>query len=103
MKKRDEKKMDASLSKRQLEELLSDVLVPVEPSVQFIRRLRARLVTYHGQGPLSSWMVIVVVATVFLLAVTSVGLVIRIFLGWVSLIGLISNRRRMKSETRVAT
>ncbi len=95
--------MEASLSKRQLEELLSDILVPVEPSVQFIRRLRARLVTYHGRNPLSIWMAIVVIATVFLLAVTSIGLVIRIFLGWISLIGLISNRRRMKSETRVAT
>jgi hypothetical protein len=95
--------MDASLSKHRLEELLSDILVPVEPSVKFVRRLRARLVTYHGRGPLSSWMVIVVIATVFLLVVTSIGLIIRIFLGWVSLIGLISNRRRMKSETRVAT
>ncbi len=95
--------MDASLSKKRLEELLSDILVPVEPSVQFIRRLRARLVTYHGRGPLSSWMVIVVIATVFLLAVTSIGLIIRIFLSWVSLIGLIANRRRMKSEARVAT
>lgn len=102
MKKRDEKKMDASLSKKRLEELLSDTLVPVEPSVQFIRRLRARLVTYHGRGTLSSWMVIVVIATVFLLAVTSIGLIIRILLGWVSLIGLISNRRRVESETRVA-
>jgi hypothetical protein len=103
MKKRDRKKMDASLSKKRLEELLSDVFVPVEPSVQFIRRLRARLVTYHGKGPLSIWMVIVVIATVFLLAVTSIGLIIRIFLGWASLIGLISNRRRMKSKARVAT
>ncbi|MCK5053370.1 MAG: hypothetical protein KAR65_03785 [Anaerolineales bacterium] len=96
-------KMDASLSKKRLEELLSDILVPVEPSVQFVRRLRARLVTYQGRGPLSGWMVIVVIATVFLLAVTSIGLVVRIFLGLVSLIGLNSNRRRMKSEARVAT
>ncbi len=95
--------MDASLSEKRLEELLADILVPIEPSVQFIQRLRARLVTYHGKGPLSIWMVIVVFATVFLLAVTSIGLIIRIFLGWVSLVGLISNRRRMKSETRVAT
>ena len=103
MKKRDEKKMNASLNKKRLEELLTDILVPVDPSVQFIRRLRARLVTYHGRGPLSSWMVIVVIATVFLLAVTSIGLIIRIFLGWISLIGLISNRRRLKSEARAAT
>jgi hypothetical protein len=48
-------------------------------------------------------MVIVLIATVFLLAVTSIGLVIRIFLGWVSLMGLISNRRRTKSEARVVT
>ncbi|MEA1977714.1 MAG: hypothetical protein U9N80_07415 [Chloroflexota bacterium] len=95
--------MDTSLSEKRLEELLSNILVPVDPSVQFIQRLRARLVTYHGRGPLSIWMVIVVMATVFLLAVTSIGLVIRVFLGWVGLIGLISNRRRMKSETRVAS
>jgi hypothetical protein len=95
--------MSTSLSEKRLEELLSDILVPVDPSVQFIQRLRAQLVTYHGRDPLSIWMAIVVIATVFLLAVTSIGLVIRIFLGWVSLIGLISNRRRMKSETRVVT
>ena len=95
--------MDSGLSKKRLEELLTDILVPVEPSVKFIRRLRARLVTFHGKGPLSSWMVIVVIATVFLLAVTSIGLIIRIFLGWASLIGLISNRQRMKSKARVAT
>ncbi len=95
--------METSLSEKKLEELLSDILVPVDPRVQFIQRLRAQLVTYHGRGPLSIWMVIVVIATVFLLAVTSIGLVIRIFLGLVSLIGIISNRRRMKSETRVAT
>lgn len=95
--------MDSGLSKKRLEELLTDILVPVEPSVKFIRRLRARLVTFHGKGPLSSWMVIVVIATVFLLAVTSIGLIIRIFLGWISLIGLISNRRRMKSEASGAT
>ena len=103
MKKWDEIVMNTSLSEKKLEELLSDILVPVDPSVQFIQRLRAQLVTYHGRGPFSIWMVIVVLATVFLLAVTSIGLVIRIFLGWVGLIGLISNRRRMKSETRVAT
>ena len=95
--------MEARLSKKRLEELLSDILVPVEPSVRFVRRLRARLVTYHGRGPLSSWMVIVLIATILLLVVTSIGLIIRIFLGWISLISIISNRRRMKSEARAAT
>jgi len=93
--------MDASLSKNRMEELLSDIFVPVEPSVQFVRRLRARLVTYSGEGPFSGWMIVGVIATAILLAVTSVGLIIRILLAWVSLIGLLSHRRRMKSEARV--
>ena len=92
--------MDASLSKNRMEELLSDIFVPVEPSVQFVRRLRARLVTYSGEGPFSGWMIVGVIATAILLAVTSVGLIIRILLAWVSLIGLLSHRRRMKSEAR---
>lgn len=95
--------MDASLSKNRMEELLSDIFVPVEPSVQFVRRLRARLVTYSGEGPFSGWMIVGVIATAILLAVTSVGLIIRILLAWVSLIGLLSSRRRMKSEPRVVT
>ena len=95
--------MDASLSKNRMEELLSDIFVPVEPSVQFVQRLRARLVTYSGEGPFSGWMIVGVIATAILLAVTSVGLIIRILLAWVSLIGLLSHRRRMKSEARVVT
>ena len=95
--------MDASLNKKRMEELLSDIFVPVEPSVQFVQRLRARLVTYSGEGPFSGWMIVVVIATAILLAVTSVGLIIRILLAWVSLIGLFSHRRRMKSEARVVT
>ena len=95
--------MDASLSKKRMEELLSDIFVPVEPSAQFVQRLRARLVTYSGKGPFSGWMIVVVIATAILLAITSIGLVIRIFLAWVSLIGLIANRRRVKSESRAVT
>ena len=95
--------MDASLSKQRMEELLADIFVPIEPSVQFVQRLRARLVTYSGKGPFSGWMIVVVIATAILLAVTSVGLIIRILLAWVGLIGLLSNRRRVKSDTRMVT
>jgi hypothetical protein len=88
----------ASLEKRQLEKWLTQVLVPVEPSARFLRRLRARLVNYRGDRLMSGWMVIVFLATIVLIAATSLGLFIRALIAWFTLIGLIGRKRRAQSE-----
>lgn len=88
----------ASLEKQQLEKWLTQVLVPVEPSARFLRRLRARLVTYRGDSLMSGWMVIVFLATIVLIAATSLGLFIRALIAWFSLIGMIGRKRRARVE-----
>lgn len=88
------------LDRKQLETLLEQALVPVEPSARFVRRLRAKLVTYQGEGLMSGWMVVVVIGTTILLAVASVGLFIRVVIALVSFIGMISRRRRAASEAQ---
>ena len=93
----------ASLEKRQLEKWLTQALVPVEPSARFLRRLRARLVTYRGDRLMSGWMVIVFLATIVLIAATSLGLFIRALIAWATLLGLIGRKRRARTEQGPAT
>ena len=75
------------MERNYLESLLADVLVPVEPSPKFTKRLRARLVNYRGGRPFSGWTAIVVVASVILMAAGMIGMVIRIISAWVHLVG----------------
>ena len=86
------------MDRKTLEAKLSQVLVPVEPNRRFARRLRARLVTYEGESIFSGWFMFVVLATAVLIMVASFGLVIRLLLGFVSLIGLISHRQRRPQD-----
>ncbi|GEM_PF-1444675 len=81
----------------QIEALLTDVLVPVEPSETFLRRLQARLVTYRGERALNPWMFIVVGATGVLMFFSFLGLLLRILVGWIGLLGILSLRREAKS------
>ena len=86
------------MERKDLEAWLAQVLVPVEPNPLFLRRLRARLVTYQGGGLFSGWMIVVVLATALLLAITTVGLVIRLILGWLNLLGILGCKRRETTE-----
>jgi len=79
-----------------LEALLADVLVPVEPNPRFSKRLRARLVNYRGGRPFSGWTAIVVVASAILMAAGLIGMVVRIIVTWLQLLGL-GGRRRQKA------
>jgi hypothetical protein len=94
---------DAKLGKRQLESWLEQALVPVEPSARFLKRLRARLVTYHGGRLFSGWMVIVVLASALLLALTLVGVLLRITLAGVALIAALVRRRRRPGQESMVT
>ena len=66
------------LNRKQIESLLAEVLTPVEPSSQFVHSLKARLVTYHGGQPLSPWMLFAIFGTAIVLAITSLGMLMRI-------------------------
>jgi len=83
---------------RQIEALLADVLVPVEPSETFLRRLQARLVTYRGKQALNPWMFIIVGATGVLMFFSFLGLLLRILVGWIGLLGILGLRREAKSN-----
>jgi hypothetical protein len=86
-------------SKRDIERLLSDTLVPVEPDQEFLQKLQARLVTYRGRKPVNGWMVFAVLATAGLLAISALGMLVRVLLMIAGLIGLLTNRRRSSSRT----
>ncbi|NIS80049.1 MAG: hypothetical protein GTO14_07540 [Anaerolineales bacterium] len=86
------------LDKKHLERWLAEALVPVEPSARFLRRLRARLVRYHGGRFFSGWMLLVVVATVIILFITVVRLFVRGISAWIGLIGGFGRKRREPVE-----
>jgi hypothetical protein len=91
------------LKRKEIEAWLADVLVPVEPNPRFLRRLKARLVTYRGKGLFSGWMIVVVFTTVILLAITALGLITRLILGWLALLGLIGRNRTEPVEPSTAS
>jgi hypothetical protein len=86
------------LDNKDLERILAETLVPVEPRSRFVKRLKARLVYYHGGNLFSGWMVIVVVATIILVAVTIIRLFVRGLSSWGGLINNLSRRRRGSTE-----
>jgi len=88
--------------KNDLEAKLSEALVPVEPSTHFTRSLRARLVNYEGGQPISGWTLLVLIGTGSLLILTSFGLFFRIVLSLIAILGLLGERRRRSSGTRIA-
>ena len=90
------------MNRKQIESLLAEVLTPVEPNSQFVRSLRARLVTYRGRGALSPWMILAVLGTAILLAITSFGILLRLIIGLISLFGLLDNRRQSKTGSRAS-
>jgi len=90
------------MNRKQIESLLSEILTPVEPSSHFVRSLRARLVTYEGRNALSPWMVLAVLGTAVLIAITSLGVLVRLAVGLISVFGLLSNRRQTKTGSRAS-
>lgn len=92
----------SGMSRKQIETLLSEVLKPVEPNSQFVRSLKARLVMYQGGGTLSPWMMLAVIGTAIALAITSIGVLLRMIVGLISLFGLLNNRRQAKPGTRAS-
>lgn len=80
--------------RKDLESLLSQVLVPVEPNSGFVRNLRANLVLVDGRRRFSGWMILVVLGTMLLILVTWIGLILRFILSWVGVLNRIASSRR---------
>lgn len=89
------------ISNKQLEHWLTQVFVPVEPSEVFVRRLKARLLKYRGDGVFSVWMVIGVVAMMIMLMLTWIGFLLRVLLLITSL--FMDKRQRTQRERRLST
>jgi hypothetical protein len=90
--------MAKGISKKDIERLLSDTLIPVEPSQEFLKKLQGRLVMYRGRRPVNGWMIVAVLATAALIAISALGLVLRILVALVGFIGILINRRRSNSR-----
>jgi len=87
--------------KKDLETKLTKLLVPVEPSAQFARTLRAHLVNFEGGQPISGWTLLVLIGTGFLLILASFGLFIRIALTLVAILGFLGERHRRSSSEQI--
>ncbi len=90
------------LSIEQLESWLGNVLVPVEPSTEYPRFLRARMVNFRGQGLPSAWVAVAVLGTSVLLAAGAVGFLLRLMLGLFGLLAVLSRRSRTSAVRRRA-
>jgi hypothetical protein len=86
--------MSLSIERRELEAWLQQVLVPVEPSAQFIRRLKANLVVYRGKGIPTTWIFLSAFLTIIFILVAAIGLVVRLLLMWLNILNIAQNRRR---------
>lgn len=82
------------LNRNRIEQLLEDSLVPIEPSTSFVSDLRARLITVRGGQVLSPWMLILILASVVIFIASALGLVLRVLLALLGLVGLMERRRR---------
>jgi hypothetical protein len=89
--------MKSSVSTKQLEEWLTQVLVPVEPSEVFIRQLKTRLLKIRGHQVFSIWMLIGVMAMIMVFMLTWLGSLLRIFF---LITGMFVSRRQRNPKGR---
>lgn len=82
-----------------LENWLSEAFVLVEPSAKFVKRLKARLIRYHGHSPFSGWVILGAFAMALMLLLTWIGLALRIILLIFSLIGVIDRKRKSRKSS----
>lgn len=95
--------MTKGISKKEIERLLSDALIPVEPNQEFLQKLQAKLVTYRGRKRVNGWMLVAVLATAGLLAISALGLMLRVIVTLGGFVGLIVNHRRSSSRSGMLT
>jgi hypothetical protein len=95
--------MTFPLERKQLENWLQELLVPVEPSAQFIERLKARLVVYQGRGVPTTWVLVSAFLTLVFIFVAAIGLAIRLLLMWLNIVSITQNRRRKSAPVQQAS
>jgi hypothetical protein len=88
-------------SGREIEALLHEVLVPVEPSARFVRGLRARLVHYRGDRLGSIWMGMAVIGTALLILVALSTFALRLAIAILGALEILSRRRRGGGSIRL--
>jgi hypothetical protein len=86
------------MDNKEIERILAETLVPVEPSTRFVKRLKARLVHYRGGNIFSGWMILVAAATIILVAVTIIRLILRGISLWAGLISNLGRKQRGSGE-----
>jgi hypothetical protein len=91
-----------AFSEEQIEGWLKRVLIPVEPSPQFIRRLRGRLVHVRGERGINVWTIVVLGVGAMLVAAAWMGLALRLLLALIGVIGVLSQRRSQRMASRSA-
>jgi hypothetical protein len=91
------------MDSKDIERILGEILVPVSPNDNFIKRLRARLVIYRGGNPFNPWTLVVLIATMILIFVAGIGLFLRVLIGWIGLLGLLEQRRKQNSKAEPLT
>lgn len=97
-------RIPGSLNKDQLIDWLERVLQPVEPSRRFLRRLRARLVTYQGGRVSTGWLLVVTGGVILVIAALLLGLTLRLLLALLNMLGIgQAQRRRRKKDVQPTT
>ena len=89
-------------SEEQIEGWLQQVLIPVEPSPQFINRLRGRLVHVRGESGVHIWTLVAVGVGLMLVVAAWMGLALRLILALIGAIGVYSQRRGQRFPSRAA-
>ncbi|MCH7588849.1 MAG: hypothetical protein IIC78_12575 [Chloroflexi bacterium] len=89
------------LTTKGLENWLTESLVLVEPNAKFVKRLKAKLIRYHGNRPFSGWVVLGTFAMALMLLLTLLGLALRFILLIFSLIGVIERKRKSRDRSRI--
>ena len=89
-------------SEEQLEGMLRQVLIPVEPSPQFVKRLLGRLVHVRGGGGTTVWTLVVIGVGLMLVAAAWMGLALRMILALIGMIGLLGQRKAARLPSRLA-
>jgi hypothetical protein len=90
-----------AFSEEQIEGWLKRVLVPVEPSPQFINRLRGRLVHVRGERGINLWTMVVLGVGLLLVVSAWMGLALRLLLALIGVIGVYSQRRAQRAPSRL--
>lgn len=87
------------LETKNLENWLSEAFVAVEPSAKFVKRLKGKLIRYHGKKPFSGWVIFGAFAMALMLLLTWLGLALRIILLIFSLIGVLDRKRKLRDNS----